>query len=67
VLDALRLDLVEVVDGLPELIDGAVEDVRRVDGRRLLLRGLRVAQLLQLRSGRSTVALVSPVSLVTHG
>jgi hypothetical protein len=30
VLDALGLDLVEIVDRLPELVDGLVEDVRRI-------------------------------------
>ena len=48
-LDPLRLDLVEVVDRLPELVDRLVEDVRRIDPR-LLLR-LRLPQLLELRGG----------------
>ena len=50
VLDALGLDLVEIVDRLPELVDGLVEDVRRIGGRPLLRR-LRLAQLLELGRG----------------
>src|SRR5207253_41938 len=48
VLDALRLDLIEVVDRLPKLINGFIEDVRRVRAGTLL--GLSLAQLLQLGS-----------------
>ena len=52
-LHALGLDLIEVVDRVPELVDGLVEDVRRIDRRSLL--HLLFAQLLELRRGGLTV------------
>jgi hypothetical protein len=52
VLDTLRLDLVEIVDRLPELVDRLVEDVGRIGRGPLLGRSLRSAQLFQLGSGR---------------
>ncbi len=53
VLDALRLDLVEVVDGLPKLVDSFVEDVGRIDAALLLL--LLSPKGLELRCGGSLV------------
>src|ERR1051325_1741452 len=52
VLDALGLDLVEVVDRLPELVDGLVEDVRRIDAALFFLL-LLFAKGLELRRGRA--------------
>src|SRR6266849_2701511 len=49
VLDALGLDLIEVVDGIPQLVNRLIEYVRRVCAGTLL--GLSLAQLLQLGSG----------------
>src|SRR6266852_4006447 len=57
-LHSLRLDLIEVVDGLPELVDSLVQDVSRI-GRIALLR-LLFTQLLELR--RSGSLLVSHLS-----
>ena len=45
-LDALGLNLIEVVDRLPELVDGFVEDVRGIDACAFL--ELRLAELLEL-------------------
>src|SRR5258707_30805 len=53
VLDPLRLNLIEIVDGLPELVNGLVEDVRRIDRRPLP--GLPFPERLELRSRRLLV------------
>src|SRR3954452_16285324 len=47
-LDPLRLNLIEIVDGLPKLVNGLVEDVRRVD--RGPLPRLSFSQRFELRS-----------------
>src|SRR5262249_14522541 len=58
-LDALRLDLVEVADRLAELVDRLVEDVARIDARAPL--PLPPPELLQLRRrGTSLVWHASP-------
>src|SRR3954451_9897504 len=49
VLDPLRLNLIEIVDGLPKLVNGLVEDVRRID--RGPLPRLSFSQRFELRSG----------------
>src|SRR5688572_20797357 len=52
VLDTLRLDLVDVVDRLPELVDGLVENVRGIGAAPLLIL-LFFAEVFELRSGGS--------------
>src|SRR3954464_14106092 len=48
-LDPLRLNLIEIVNGLPKLVNGLVEDVRWID--RGPLPRLSFSQRLELRSG----------------
>src|SRR4051794_13532908 len=48
-LDPLRLNLIEIVDGLPKLVNGLVEYVRRID--RGPLPRLSFSQRFELRSG----------------